>query len=275
MQYEKPVRTRLATTNQDRFNLQKLNKEQSGSISMRRRRIVTRWRVFASIAGWKWRHLWIVLLAAVGVLAFAESRAEWSAMHRWNRAVGDTSLLLVSLAMAAGPLARLWSWARGFLPWRRELGVWGTLLAIAHTAVILDGWVEWDLIRSVGYELHPLLGQYVMVQHGFGLANLVGFGALAYGIVLAISSNDRSQKFLGGPVWKFLQQGAYVLWVLVVVHTAYFLYLHFQDFHRQVPDPNWLQGPFAGLVVLVAGLQAAAFWKTWRLKRSGRAYAAG
>jgi sulfoxide reductase heme-binding subunit YedZ len=177
------------------------------------------------------------------------------------------------MAMAAGPRARLFAWARPFLPWRRELGIWGTLLAVAHTAIILAGWVEWDLARLFGYEFHPALGYYVMLQHGFGLANIVGILALAYAFVLAATSNDRSQRFLGGSVWKFLQQSAYVLWALVVVHTAYFLYLHFQDFHRQTPDPNWVQLPFAGLVVAVLGLQATASWRTWKTKRRGRGYA--
>lgn len=65
-------------------------------------------------------------------------------------------------------------------------------------------------------------------------------------------------------VWEVLQQGAYIYWVLIVVHTAYFLYLHFQNFHRRVPDPNWAQLPFAVLVLLVLSLQLAAFMKTWK-----------
>ena len=222
---------------------------------------------------WKWRHLLVVLIATISVLAFMESRAEWSPMHKWNRAMGDASVVLVSLAMAIGPLARLWSRMRRFLPWRRELGVWATLLAVIHTVIILDGWLEWELIRLFGYQFHPTLGSYVMLLHGFGLANVIGIAALLYGAVLAGTSNDRSQKFLGGSAWKFLQQGTYVLWALVVAHTANFLYLHFQDFHRQVPDPNWAQWPFAGLVVLVLGLQFTAFWRTWKTKRRGRAYA--
>jgi sulfoxide reductase heme-binding subunit YedZ len=222
---------------------------------------------------WKWRHLLVVVIATLGALAFLESRAEWSPMHKWNRAFGDASVVLLSLAMAIGPLARLWSPMRRFLPWRRELGVWGTLLAIVHTAIILDGWLEWDLVRLFGYQFHPMLGSYVMLQHGFGFANAVGVMALLYGVVPAATSNNRSQRFLGGSAWKFLQQGAYVLWALVVAHTAYFLYLHFQDFHRQVPDPNWAQWPFVGLVLPVLGLQLIAFWRTWRTKRRGRSYA--
>ena len=215
---------------------------------------------------WKIRHLCVVIIAALGTYAFLESRAGWSEMHRWNRAVGDMSLVMVALAMGVGPISRLWGSFRKIIPWRRELGIYGVLLAIIHVAIILVAWVEWDLIRLFGYEIHPVTGNYVMVQHGFGLANSIGIVALFYAITLALTSNDWSQKKLGGITWKFLQQGAYVYWMLIAVHTAYFLYLHFQDFHRRVPDPNWAQLPFAILILLVVSLQISAFVKTWRLK---------
>ncbi len=219
---------------------------------------------------WRARHLVVLIVAALGTYAFLESRAEWSAMHRWNRAIGDMSVVLVALSMAIGPLARLWTVCRRAIPWRRELGIYGVLLAAIHTIIILAGWVEWDLLRIFGYELNPATNSYVMFQHGFGLANIIGIIALVYGTVLALASSNWSQRLLGGSVWKFLQQSAYVLWMLIVIHTAYFLYLHFQDFHRNTPDPNWAQLPFAALVTLIALLQLAAFIKTWRSKRPAR-----
>lgn len=223
--------------------------------------------------GWVFRHLATLVLSALGVYLFMESRAEWSDMHRWNRATGDMSTVLILLSMAIGPLSRLWPGALRGLVWRREFGIYGVVLAAVHTLIILDGWVEWDMLRLFGYELNPRTGNYVMLRQGFALANIVGIAALLYGIVLATASNDLSQRLLGASVWKYLQQGAYVLWMLIVVHTAYFLYLHFQDFHRQVPEPNWAQMPFAGLVGLVFALQAAAFLKTWRVKRLRKAAA--
>jgi methionine sulfoxide reductase heme-binding subunit len=221
--------------------------------------------------GWKTRHLAILIIAAIGTYAFLESRSGWSEMHRWNRAVGDMGLILIALSMSIGPLARLYTAFRKAIPWRRELGIYGVLLAIIHTVVILAGWVEWDLVRLFGFELHPQTGNYVMLQHGFSLANVIGIVALVYGLILAFASNDRSQRLLSGAVWKFLQQGAYVLWMMIILHTAYFMYLHFLSFHRQLPDPNWAQIPFATLVTLIALLQLAAFLKTWRSRRSDTA----
>ena len=216
--------------------------------------------------GWISRHLLVLLIAALGTYAFYESRSEWSAMHRWNRAVGDMSVVLVAMSMAIGPLSRLVRSFRYLIPMRRELGIYGVLLAIAHTIIILAAWVEWDLIKIFGYVLHPS-GRYVMLLHGFGLANIIGIIALVYGLGLALTSSDLAQRLLGGPTWKFFQQGAYVLWMLIVLHTAYFLYINFQDFHRKVPDPNWAQIPFAGLVTIIVVLQLAAFIQTWRVRR--------
>jgi sulfoxide reductase heme-binding subunit YedZ len=210
------------------------------------------------------RHAIVALVALALTYIFWMSRPEWSPMHAGNRALADASLVLLAVTLAIGPLTRIWAPAAWLLPWRRETGIWTVVYGVAHTIVILDGWVEWDLVRLFGFLRHPQADEYVMVLHGFGLGNVLGLIALAYGIVLAATSNDRAQRFLGGRAWKFLQQGAYTLWLLVVAHTGYFLYLNFLDFHRPVPEPNWLQVPFAGLLVLIGGLQGWAFWITWR-----------
>jgi methionine sulfoxide reductase heme-binding subunit len=216
------------------------------------------------------RHLVVILVAAGLTYAFLASRSEWSAMHRYNRAFGDASLILVSLAMALGPMTRLtsWKWLRQLLPYRREFGIYAVVAALIHTIIVLIGWVELDLWRLFGFEFHPELQRYVMLRHGFALANAVGILALAYGLILALISNDASQRLLGQSIWKFLQQGSYVLWWLVVLHTAYFLFVHFLDFHRQTPDPNWAQWPFVVLVLTVMALQFLATLGTWQRQRA-------
>ena len=215
------------------------------------------------------RHFVVLLLSILLFVAFLYSRAEWSEMHRYNRAIGDVSLVLISFAMVIGPVSRLANkkWLRSLLPYRRELGIWAVVAALIHTIIILFGWVELDLWRLFGFEFHPGLQQYVMVRHGFALGNALGILALLYGFVLAITSNNLSQRILGNSVWKYLQQGAYVLWWLVVAHTAYFLFVHFLDYHRAIPEPNWAQLPFIGLVLLVVLAQSAASVVTWRRAR--------
>ena len=214
---------------------------------------------------WKFRHLGALALAAALLAAFLWLRPEWSPMHRWNRAFGDASLVLVAVVMSIGPLSRLWRKGAALLPWRRELGVWAFVAGLVHGGFILFGWVELEWQRLFGLSFHPQLAQYVMFDKGFGLANVIGIVALVYGLLLALTSNDLTQRWLGMSVWKYLQQGAYILWVLILSHTAYFLYMHFLDFHRQTPEPNMLQWPFVWLVLFVFLLQSIASWRTWRL----------
>ncbi len=113
--------------------------------------------------GWKLRHLVILIIAGLGAYLFVKSRIGWSEMHLWNRAVGDMGLVRIARSIVLGPLARLWKMFRITLPWRRECGIYGVLLAIIHTVIILDSWIKWDLAQIFGYMLHPQTAQYVML----------------------------------------------------------------------------------------------------------------
>ncbi len=208
------------------------------------------------------RHAVVVALGAMLVLGFSMVHGGWSPMHRWNRAFADASLVLVAMSVGLGPLTRFLRRATLILPLRREFGIHGCLLALVHTAVILVGWVEWDLMRLFGFEWHPELRVYVMVQNGFALANAIGLAALVLTILLAATSSDMAMRRLGVSGWKFLQMGILPLWWLTVAHVAYFLFAHFLSFHRAVPDPNPLQPWFVGLVLVVFSLRGAAYLRT-------------
>ncbi len=210
------------------------------------------------------RHVVVVITAAALVYAFSLVHGQWSPMHRWNRAFGDAAVLLLALTMTLGAAPRIFRVCAKWLPWRRELGIYSVALATVHTVIILDGWVEWNLIRLFGFEFHPLDLRYVMLQHGFGLANAIGILALGIGFILLITSNDRAVRTLGAASWKTVQMTALVFWALVVAHTAYFLYAHFLSFHRATPVPNPLRLPFAILVLGVVALRVSAFASTTR-----------
>ena len=212
------------------------------------------------------RHTLVAILAMGLVLGFAAVHAQFSPMHRWNRAFGDASLVLIALSMGLGPLTRFLRASVPLLPFRREMGIYACLLVIVHAAIVLVGWVEWDLMRLFGFEWHPDLLVYVMFQHGFGLANAIGIAALVLAVLLAATSSDFAMRRLGLSGWKFLQMGVLPMWWLTVAHVAYFLFMHFLSFHRATPPPNPLQPWFVGLVVLVLGLRAAAYLKTIRAK---------
>ena len=212
------------------------------------------------------RHLLVALVVMGLVLSFSAIHAGWSPMHRWNRAFGDASLVLIALSMGLGPLTRFLRVAVPLLPFRREMGIYGCLLVLVHASIILVGWVQWDLMRLLGFEWHPELLAYVMYQHGFGLANAIGIAALVLAALLAATSSDFAMRRLGVSGWKFLQMGVLPMWWLTVVHVAYFLFMHFLSFHRATPEPNPLQYWFVGLVVIVLGLRTGAYLRTIRAK---------
>ena len=204
--------------------------------------------------------------AALLAIGFWSSRMDWDPTMRLWRAVGDVSLVLMLHALVVGPLAKIWPATTVFRTWRRETGIWAAITALVHTLLVFDGWFRWDLMRMLGFDFIAELGRVARIEPGFGLSNLVGLVALAWLLILCATSFDRAIKKLGGSGWKWLHTGAYVAFYLVVLHTAYFLFMHYTiSFHRPVPpNPNWFAVPFVVLSLSVPLLQALAFVKSVR-----------
>lgn len=206
------------------------------------------------------RHLVVACAAAGLVGVFWAARPNWVAEMRLWKAVGDAAYVLLLAALALGPMAKLVPAIRGWLRWRRQLGIWFALTASLHAVLILDGWVEWSLRRFLGYEFIPQLGREARLEPGFGLANLIGAVALLLALVLAATSSDWALRWLGRPSWLWLHRLAHTVLVLALLHGGYFLFIHFtESFHKAPPpDLDWFRLPFlaAGLAVIVLHLFA-------------------
>lgn len=214
------------------------------------------------------RHTGVALLTLAVFALFWFTRMEWSPDMRLWRAVGDASLVLLLLTMGIGPLARLWRPLGRLVPWRRELGIWFALLALAHAVLVFEGWTSWSVLRLLGFEFIPQLGRNARLEPGFGLANLVGVVALVWGLVLAATSSDRALRALGAPAWKWLHGTANVILYTSLLHTAYFLFLHYAaSYHRAAPPANWFRVPFLVVATAVVAMQMAAFATTVRRRR--------
>lgn len=218
------------------------------------------------------RNALVAVVAAALVTLFWVTRMDWDAEMRTWRAFGDASIMLLFGSLVLGPAARLWRRVAPLLPWRRELGIWFTVTAVVHTVLVLVGWVQWNLGRLMGYEFIPQLGRTARLEPGFGLANLLGLVALVWALVLAATSSNRAVRLVGSSAWKWMHQGAHVIFYLAVLHAAYFLYIHYtESFHRATPpDPNWFRWPLLILGLVIASLQWAAFVKTVRRRQKSR-----
>lgn len=205
------------------------------------------------------RSAMIGLLALALVGLFWASRPQWVADMRLWRAVGDASVVLLALSLAIGPAGRLFPLLSPLGRWRRQFGIWTALTGLIHTLLVLWQWVSFDLGRLMGYEFVPELGRTARLEPGFGLANLMGLVAMAWLLVLLATSSDRAMRRLGPAVWSWVQGFAHVVFYLVVLHAAYFLYMHYTlSFHRAVPEPNWFRLPLLLLAGAVLVLQIAS-----------------
>lgn len=222
------------------------------------------------------RHGVLAVVTGLLVFAFWRSRMEWTPDMRLWRAVGDAAVVLLFTSLAMGPAARLSATAAKGLHWRRQVGVWAALAALVHSLLVIDGWATWSVRRFLGYELIPQLGREARLEPGFGLANLVGLVAAGWLLLLLATSSDRAVRWLGPRGWKWLHGGSHVVFYLVVLHSGYFLFMHYTaSFHRAVPDPNWFRFPMLALAAVVLALKWAAFGHTVRRSRPRASAPAG
>jgi nitrite reductase/ring-hydroxylating ferredoxin subunit/DMSO/TMAO reductase YedYZ heme-binding membrane subunit len=163
------------------------------------------------------------------------------------RAHGTCAFLLLTLALAIGPLARL---DRRFLPLlynRRHLGVLTFAVALAHALEVLG----WYFAFSPTPELQAAITSEPLWPQLTGIA-YIPFGILALLILfaLAATSHDFWLSFLTPPVWKSLHMAIYPAYALVVAHVAF-------GYFQSARNPAFVIVVLASAAVL-AGLHLAA-----------------
>jgi nitrite reductase/ring-hydroxylating ferredoxin subunit/DMSO/TMAO reductase YedYZ heme-binding membrane subunit len=134
------------------------------------------------------------------------------------KAYGSCAFLLLSVALAIGPLARL---DQRFLPLlynRRHLGVATFVVALAHAMEVLG----WHFDFSPTPRLVALFSSEPPGTQVPGLAFIpFGIAALLILFLLAATSHDFWLSFLTPPVWKSLHMAIYLAYALVVAHVAF------------------------------------------------------
>lgn len=164
-----------------------------------------------------------------------------------TRALGSCGLLMLTIILAIGPLARL---DRRFLPLlynRRHFGVATCIVGLAHA------WSALDWYHGSG-RLPPLVSLLIgNPNYGSFLGfpfELLGVAALLILIVMAVTSHDFWLAFLTAPVWKAIHMGVYAAFGLLVLHVA----LGVMQSERSPIIPILL----GGAVVLLGALHLAA-----------------
>jgi nitrite reductase/ring-hydroxylating ferredoxin subunit/DMSO/TMAO reductase YedYZ heme-binding membrane subunit len=134
------------------------------------------------------------------------------------KAYGSCAFILLTLALAIGPLARL---DRRFLPLlynRRHLGVVTFLVALSHALEVLG----WHFAFSPTPPLVAMLSSEPVIGAAPGLPFVpMGVAALLILFALAATSHDFWLGYLTPPVWKALHMAIYPAYALVVAHVAF------------------------------------------------------
>jgi DMSO/TMAO reductase YedYZ heme-binding membrane subunit len=187
-----------------------------------------------------------------------------------NVGLAYASLVLLGVTLAIGPLARLDARRLGrMVPLRREMGVVGGLLALAHVVVSAKVHLEWRWLqffftyagdRRLGVDLEP-----------YGIASWLGLVAIILLMPLLLTSNDWAERFLGASGWKWVQGHSYTIFALVAFHTA--IYLNEAIAIRARQADFWRV--FWAVVVAVVALQWLAFVATIVRRRRANRRAAG
>lgn len=170
--------------------------------------------------------LWQKHATAAGIMAALATvhllgRSGIESVHLYNRAFADASFVTLCLALAMGPIARISPRTSPALQLRREVGIWSTVAAVLHVAI----YASVHHFNPVGFfaRYRPDHG-WILLDTNVALANWVGLPALVLALLLAATSNDASQRLLGRG-WRQLQEESFTLFVLVVIHTAFFVHL--------------------------------------------------
>lgn len=165
----------------------------------------------------------LVVFSAIGCYS-AHLYAPQQKLHEiLSFGLGYVSLILLAATLLIGPFNYLRKRRNPVnINLRRDVGIWAGVTGILHVVFALQIYA------------HAQILFYFFTQEGdsytpnlslFGLSNYIGAFATFILLLLMVTSNNLSLRWLKGKRWKFLQRFNYGLFALVIAHTfGYQLY---------------------------------------------------
>ena len=185
---------------------------------------------------------WVTL--AIGILTLLRT----DAMVDYT---GHGALLLLMLALIARPLSRFWT---APLQYRRTIGVGSFILALAHTAHMLEHSLNWNLDAIA----------FMFPQHRLGMAG--GILSLFLMLPATVTSSDRLQQNLGQR-WRKIHLLTVPALIFAIGHTVLLGSHYLGDL--QLGLDNKLRAVLVlFLGALVLGLRSSFFCKIIGYKKS-------
>jgi sulfoxide reductase heme-binding subunit YedZ len=190
------------------------------------------------------RNLGIGLVALAAYLVAVTASHSTQTIFRLSMATGYASVALIAWAMLIGPW-RVWRGrsAPVSTDLRRDVGIWGAVLGIAHVVVGLQVHMAGKFWK---YFIYPDGAHVVPLRYDlFGFANWTGLAATLVLLMLLAISNDVSLRALGSRRWKGWQRWTYWAAALVVAHGLAYLWI-------EKGNHGWVYGFLAVTAVVLA-----------------------
>ncbi len=210
------------------------------------------------------RRAWTAALAAVafGCAYFFVRQFLKDAVRRFdatlvNKSFGTASLFLIALSMALTGIAVLSRPGSMALAYRKDLGLAGFWIGLAHGAV--------------EHVLLPVLGLQSESGPGTRHAEALGLVALVLFALMALASNDRARGKMGPRAWRlFLRYAGYAGLILGAAHAAGLKAAswgrYFRTFRPVLPSLSLPVALFAAAAILLR----LAVWPRIRKRSGGR-----
>jgi len=152
-----------------------------------------------------------------------------------NKAFAISSIFLIGISLLIGPLANFFDYFKDKIRYRKEIGVFGFLFALAH------------IIISIFFLEDKFPREWFIENQ---LSVILGVTSLAILILVTCVSNNFSIIKLGYKKWIFLQRLAYIAFILAAVH---FIVLKFSGWKEwlQTLDPIYPPGTLIMIIFVI------------------------
>ncbi len=173
----------------------------------------------ASVRHW-YRHLVVILALVPLAFLFTLTQDEPLSLGLLGLGFADAAVIILFVTMSIGPAVNLMPGLKLLLCWRRQLGIAVAVASGLHVAAFAVG----DLRALPGLFVEEVDGRVFLQADLISAVSWIGLAAFGYACVLAITSNDYSQRILKA-AWYRMHGQSYTLFVLAIIHTLIGVYL--------------------------------------------------
>ena len=172
---------------------------------------------------WSPRKILYDFIVAVSAMLFVWLYRHFAAGHGLStqviaiRSYGTCAFGMMTIILSIGPLARL---DARFLPWlynRRHFGVMMAACGVLHAREVLSFHLAYGRPSPVA----SLFVYDTSFSSGGPPVTLMGLFGLLIVLVMAVTSHDFWQRFMGPIAWKWLHMSVYLAYACLVLHVLF------------------------------------------------------